>query len=229
VALAAVAAAAATQAHAANVLSDGGFEAQSVANRVGTGDFFVGDACQLDVLFGGSHCRAREPWSANNRVVFLVKGGTEVAEGVASAEGSYHAMLGGGGQLFQYFVAPTSGDYTLSWLEAGGRSAAYSSPLDYFVLVSGEVGGGSAAHVATQFQDFTLREMALTGLVAGASYQLSFVGAGRCCDVGALMIDDVRIEAAGVPEPSTWALLILGFGAVGAGTRRRARAALARA
>jgi hypothetical protein len=32
---------------------------------------------------------------------------------------------------------------------------------------------------------------------------------------------DGAISAAGVPEPATWALLILGFGAIGAGKRRR--------
>lgn len=39
--------------------------------------------------------------------------------------------------------------------------------------------------------------------------------------------DFAQVALTVVPEPSTWALLILGFGAVGAGMRRQARASLA--
>ena len=39
---------------------------------------------------------------------------------------------------------------------------------------------------------------------------------------GGFVLDNLTLNAAGaVPEPSAWALLILGFGAVGAGMRRR--------
>jgi len=34
---------------------------------------------------------------------------------------------------------------------------------------------------------------------------------------------DYRLTTAGVPEPSTWALMIVGLGAIGAAMRRRAR------
>lgn len=44
-----------------------------------------------------------------------------------------------------------------------------------------------------------------------------------------LLITDNAIAAPGVPEPAAWALLILGFGAVGAGMRTRRRLPLARA
>jgi hypothetical protein len=35
----------------------------------------------------------------------------------------------------------------------------------------------------------------------------------------AFEIDDIAV--AGVPEPTTWAMLLLGFGAIGIGMRRR--------
>lgn len=38
---------------------------------------------------------------------------------------------------------------------------------------------------------------------------------------GGFQLDDVVLNAAAVPEPATWALLILGFGLTGAAMRRR--------
>lgn len=213
---------------AANILADGSFEMQSQQNSLGGSGIFDSDACLLSEIFGGA-CRVRTPWSANGRSVFLLKGGTEFANGVVSPEGNFHAMVAGDGQLFQYFVAPRSGDYVLSWLEGGARQPDYTTPLDYFAAVFGSENGYQGQFVATQFQAFTKREMYLPGLIGGATYQLSFIGFGRCCTTGALMLDDVSIESTAstnVPEPSSWALLVLGFGIVGAGLRTRQRGRL---
>ena len=41
-------------------------------------------------------------------------------------------------------------------------------------------------------------------------------------DFGGVLYDDFRFTAAGVPEPTSWALMILGFGLAGAAFRRQA-------
>lgn len=47
-------------------------------------------------------------------------------------------------------------------------------------------------------------------------FSASNLGAGE-----RILIDNVAITASAVPEPATWALMILGFGAVGLAARRR--------
>ncbi len=37
----------------------------------------------------------------------------------------------------------------------------------------------------------------------------------------ALLVDNVALQAGAVPEPGAWALMIMGFGGVGAMVRRR--------
>ena len=61
----------------------------------------------------------------------------------------------------------------------------------------------------------------VNGASLGNIDRLVFDGTGGG---GGFVLDNLTLNPAGVggiPEPSTWALLILGFGAVGAGMRRR--------
>ena len=58
-----------------------------------------------------------------------------------------------------------------------------------------------------------------TGLLADGSYTLTFVGRGSGSFGGA-------VAFSAVPEPSTWGMMLLGFGAVGFAMRRRRRPAL---
>ncbi len=58
-----------------------------------------------------------------------------------------------------------------------------------------------------------------TFVATGSSELLSFAadGSAGCCYGPAL--DNVSIAA--VPEPATWSMMLLGFGAIGVGLRRR--------
>jgi hypothetical protein len=51
-----------------------------------------------------------------------------------------------------------------------------------------------------------------------SNWQLSFSGVGRSDSLGGY-VDNIRLTA--VPEPATWAMMIMGFGAAGALLRRR--------
>jgi len=72
---------------------------------------------------------------------------------------------------------------------------------------------------------------AATALTAGGSYRLQFFDTG--CPDGSCQafshdyIGSFTATALGVPEPATWTLMILGFGAAGAQLRVRRRAASA--
>ncbi|WP_409049594.1 PEPxxWA-CTERM sorting domain-containing protein [Sandarakinorhabdus sp.] len=56
-------------------------------------------------------------------------------------------------------------------------------------------------------------------------WTVSFAGTGRSVAVGSALSsfgwDDVTIGTGAVPEPASWAMLIAGFGLVGAAARRR--------
>lgn len=59
----------------------------------------------------------------------------------------------------------------------------------------------------------------LNNLVAG-SYVLRF-GNGQCCFFQQFGVDNVVLSASVVPEPTSWALMVTGFGMVGFALRRR--------
>ena len=46
-------------------------------------------------------------------------------------------------------------------------------------------------------------------------------GLGNNAQISDFAPDDALLTAAAVPEPSTWAMMLIGFGAVGLGLRRR--------
>lgn len=57
--------------------------------------------------------------------------------------------------------------------------------------------------------------------IAGSAGTLTFSFEDFGNDNVGVIIDNLSLDIAAVPEPSSWALLILGFGAVGAAARRR--------
>jgi hypothetical protein len=58
-----------------------------------------------------------------------------------------------------------------------------------------------------------------TGLLSNGSYTLTFIGNGSGSFGG-------NVSFSAVPEPATWGMMLLGFGAVGYAMRRRRRPAL---
>ena len=50
---------------------------------------------------------------------------------------------------------------------------------------------------------------------------INSVGDGDAFGFDDLTVGDVRQVTGGVPEPATWAMMLLGFGAMGAALRRR--------
>ena len=89
----------------------------------------------------------------------------------------------------------------------------------------GALGLGTFSATTTAFQTFTTASF----VALGDSGTLTFTaGASRTGDDNVL-IDNVRInerdaapgDVSAVPEPATWAMMIVGFGAVGVASRRR--------
>lgn len=86
----------------------------------------------------------------------------------------------------------------------------------------------SAGGLPFQLDGFTdVLTASATGLTAGAEYTLAF----KVQDIGDSVLDSAVFIQGGtigtvnpsVPEPSTWAMMLLGFGAIGTALRRRRR------
>jgi len=112
------------------------------------------------------------------------------------------------GQLQSIASLPV-GDYTVQFLLAGNMRGAASDTT----VVS--IGGTSFSFTPTNSQPYTLQTLTFSN-VAG---KLSFVDLGPSDQIGNL-IDNVVVTT-GVPEPSTWAMMVLGFFGVGLLAYRR--------
>lgn len=111
------------------------------------------------------------------------------------------------------FAGPTSGTF-------GFTSSAYA-PQSYSFSGTGPVGfniPGVAANAG--FNTFNLY------FIADNAGSANFYFEDKGGDNVGIIIDNLSLSVAAVPEPSTWAMLILGFGVIGAASRRR-RATLA--
>jgi PEP-CTERM motif len=86
-----------------------------------------------------------------------------------------------------------------------------------------------AGNVLTRLS-FATRAVAPTGAQIGAqSFRVTGLGADQAAtfDGRGLQLTSGNFDAAAVPEPATWALMIIGFGMVGASLRTRRRIAIA--
>lgn len=111
---------------------------------------------------------------------------------------------------FSYY-APANG-------YANGNDARFSGTVGGVTLVNALVSAGPS----TTWLNFT----GLANIVAAGNYDVAFVFDTNGFPAKDVVIDRVYIQAA-VPEPQSWAMLIAGFGLIGAAARRRRVAATA--
>ncbi|PZQ64768.1 MAG: hypothetical protein DI570_04255 [Phenylobacterium zucineum] len=132
--------------------------------------------------------------------------------------------------------------YTLT-VDVGNEFANPNGAFGYSIaLIGGDFSGGSAilenlagstdmfgnAITAGQFGKVQLVfETGATGDWLGKAFGISLMGTGKGAAFDNLTLDASPLQVAGVPEPATWAMMILGFGATGAMIRGRRRSVLA--
>lgn len=121
----------------------------------------------------------------------------------------------------------SSGDFTYQWMQADPSDGSFNLEIDWQII-------GSDNSVTTS--TFTLLGLGIAPTKAVGDVLLpDFVHAGPVAflahsDVGG-GVDSAGMlsfaAASGVPEASNWAMMVLGFGAVGYAARRRVRVAFA--
>jgi hypothetical protein len=144
------------------------------------------------------------------------------------------APSGFGGDQFAALQATSSlsttfttsgGTLDLSWLNAGRPYfGCCNGDQTYSVEINGTQVGSNFSTLSGE--SFTPESLTLVGLSKG-SYTLTFQGLANADETS--FIDNVSITTSAVPEPAAWAVMLVGFGVVGAAmrTQRRAQAAVA--
>ena len=137
------------------------------------------------------------------------------------------------------FTAAAGQKATLSFSLAGNQRGGPSDSVDARITFSAPTSGTwGATFGSTPFGPVTLSNASFVQLTTtmfsndafqnftlfftpstATSFSFSFANAGGD-NVGAIL-DDVSVSLAVVPEPASWAMMIAGFGLVGAGLRRR--------
>lgn len=149
-------------------------------------------------------------WTVNASATFASTGGFD---GYGPEDGSSFAALGnvGGIGTLSQLISTTSGTaYTLDYYLAtnGSTPSYFSASWD-----GQEIGGSIVNNPGVQ--PYTLYQFIVTG---SGSDTLTF---NERDDPAYLALDNISLNPAAVPEPATWAMMLLGFGAIGFALRRR--------
>ena len=182
----------------ASTIVDGSFEA------AGSG---VSDYCYDGLPFGSGPC----PAGAWGTAAGVIHSGSAAWGGTTTADGDYYGMLQGAQVLSQTFVAAETAGLALNWADANrtNNGGAHS----YTVTVN----GATVGTYTSGFGGFVAKSSAKFGVVSGQSYTVAFNGIADGDTTS--FIDSVSLAT--VPEPTSWALLITGFGLVGFALRRK--------
>jgi hypothetical protein len=159
----------------------------------------------------------------------------------AAPDGSHVAWVGTGiigGSMFEGSLAQTLGEsvqantrYSLS-VDVGRRGDGYDLSDFAVELLAGEtvLGSGSFTNsdvLPGQFQTLKVDYDALAALAGPLTIRFrTFFNPAQGAIYRQVDFDNVRVETtalavAAVPEPATWAMMLAGFGGVGAVLRRR--------
>ena len=195
---------------AAAQLADGSFEAQGAASIGNTSYCYLNNTCVLGA------------WTGTGNTGFV---GANNADwpGAPGTDGSYHAFIQDTGALFQTFTAAATGTFALNYLDAGRSRPGYDGLHFYVPRFNGQVLEQGMTDGSTPAgQTFTEHTTRAFRLVEGQSYTIGFTGDFYDGADATSFIDRVSLISA-VPEPATWALMIIGFGATGGAMRRRSK------
>ena len=136
-----------------------------------------------------------------------------------------------------YFVSDIANPQTLTQTVTLQAGVTYTFGFDVYKPANGNANPNGAAFTASlngvEFASFTASELpvqtwqhyfATTSFAAPATGDFTFSFTSNGFPAKDFVIDRVYLSALPVPEPTTWAMLIAGFGLVGGAMRTRRRA-----
>ena len=221
--------------NATAAVTNGGFAGNSL-----TGWSFLGD---VTTQSGGAFLTTA---SLTNQDDFPEDAGTFNASGLSAydiALGGFEAFAGlnageldapdfayEGSLLKQTFSVNAGDTLSFNWNMFSNEGGELSPNPDYaFVAINGafiKLSSASSAVIPSVPYDFSTGAGAFNQTFANASSVTLAFGVVDLTDYGvtsALWLDNVKLVAAPVPEPETYALLLAGLGLIGAVSRRRTK------
>lgn len=220
-------------AQAANLVTNGGFEASSYSHNYQFGAGFGGQGVTGWTGLGGNHLQ------------FYYRGGTQTSENATNQYGdpqgyfypSFNALSSQGGnfvgldgdtdyqgQISQTITGLVIGqqyELTFDWAAAQLINRAFDTTELYHVSFGGQ--SFNTATLAVPSGGFSgWKTVKHVFTATSVSQVLTFLSVGTPNGQPPIAaLDGVSLTA--VPEPATWALMLMGFGAVGLAARRQSR------
>lgn len=189
-------------------------------NTPQSGTFFTANT---NCAIPGSTCLQSTTLGGNDSLPGVYKGGTSFST-VTVPTDRLLAHPGNNSDLTGIlFVAPTAGYYRL--YASFNTQDSNPSGIDLYRLGVQPNGAGP----------FTFNQLTSNSAAPFTDYRLVFLNASQAIGYGignggSFFNDSTGVRfsvASGVPEPATWAMLIMGFGVVGFAMRRRTRTTVA--
>ncbi|MBU1375575.1 MAG: PEPxxWA-CTERM sorting domain-containing protein [Alphaproteobacteria bacterium] len=123
----------------------------------------------------------------------------------------------GGSDVLEYGLYAL--DPAVTWTFGGGNYVGYN-PDGTFNLQGVSIAGNHLWHTVDMASDYPWTEIQLRIGADQPTQFFAYVRTASSDNMGPL-IDNFQLDLVPVPEPATWALMILGFGLAGAMLRRR--------
>jgi len=206
-AAAAIALAAAAPAAAANLITNGDFEAGNTA--------FYSDYAYMVGNFWGEGTYGVDTDPHNGHSLFSSYGDHTTGQGqmmVVNGMGTENAVVWGQSA----FNIVQNSDYTFTFWMA---SAHPDSPAQLAARINGDWLSPVAQATSTTGQWTQYSYVWNSGAATTANVEL--INRNLAWQGNDFTLDDISFNGAAVPEPATWALMIMGFGTAGAMLRRR--------
>jgi PEP-CTERM motif len=195
-------------------------------------------AARADVLTNGSFEGTTSPWIATSGIIVSSLGSANATNGSSVAQISLNSFFGSAsGTLSQSFTLASAGLFNYAF-QAGRSEGAcvcndvaltFAMSIDGVVLASDlpifdSSSGGSPASTKL------LSSYTGSTLLSAGSHEITFAFSRGETGFGRgpyFVLDGVGLTAqvGAVPEPSTWAMMLLGFAGVGYGVYRRKKLA----
>ena len=190
--------------------------ATNVAAYVGSGATQGGVAVLTndasDNFFGST---SGDPFDANLDRLF-----TNAAKYAASSGHGYIGEFNGAVMA----VTSNSAGFAALGLLAGSASAVHGTPSPFHYAV-GPIGSGNAIDAGVSFP-FTDSDGStfLTDITGASPSNIVDIYTGGAIDGEPAVLANSFVISGGTPEPATWALMLMGFGGLGAALRSRRQA-----
>jgi hypothetical protein len=197
----------------ANLLTDGNFDSPTVAPTFG---FYTNyGPPNGDPHYGGTSFDSAWNITSGNVDLVYQAGGWPANP---DTQPNYLDLNGNtAGTILQTFNTTAGQKYSLTFVYSNNAGAA-PDPDRANVLVDGNT-LATIQHYGATTSDLNWTSFSQTFIASGAQTTLSFAQIDNCCN-GGILLDSVNVSA--IPEPATWAMMILGFLGMGfIGYRRK--------